>query len=165
MSTALASQIPLLVYHQITTLFDLHPFNGVRNDRPAERWAEAGVNGILMSLAPIGFAFRISGLMKFGVVYYFVLFAVEIVIWWIPYLIVPKGIWRRAYNGALAVATSNFESGDTLTHWEAIYRRIYAGTISFLPERSGRVRPNLEHTLLHVATLTTALLTLKAVYP
>jgi len=31
MTLVIFSQIVLLAYHQITTGFDLHPFNGVRN--------------------------------------------------------------------------------------------------------------------------------------
>jgi hypothetical protein len=80
----------LLAYHQITTLVDLYPFNGARNYSGRERLAELGVNGVLMSLAPIGFVFESHGLMLYGVIYYFVLFAIEIIIWWIPYFAVPS---------------------------------------------------------------------------
>jgi hypothetical protein len=60
----------LLAYHQFTTLFDFFPFNGSRNYSWKEKLAEAGGNGILMILPPIGFGFNIHGLMIFGVVYY-----------------------------------------------------------------------------------------------
>jgi hypothetical protein len=110
----LGCQLALLVYHQVTTLFDFYPFNGSRNYARHEKLAEAGVNGVLMSLPPIGFGFHIRGLMTFGVVYYFVLFSVELIIWWVPYLTEPAGRWRVIYNRLLACATSNFEKGDTL---------------------------------------------------
>jgi hypothetical protein len=152
-------QLVLLAYHQVTTLFNFFPFNGARNYTGKQKLAEAGSNGILMSLAPIGFGFHIRGLMIFGVIYYFVLFAVELVIWWIPYLTVPGGRWRQIYNRLLAYATSNFEKGDTLDNWIAIYNRLHRGTITILPIRANRPVPNLEHTLLHAGTLVTALVT------
>jgi hypothetical protein len=157
-------QLALLVYHQVTTLFDFYPFNGSRNYTRKEKLAEAGSNGVLMSLAPVGFGFHIKGLMNFGVVYYFVLFAVEIIIWWIPYLTVPSGRWRGIYNRLLAGATSNFDAGDTLEHWKGIYRRLHFGTITVLPPRDDRPVPNLEHTILHVLTLITALVTATAYF-
>src|SRR5258708_7534410 len=102
MSSAVLCQLLLLVYHQGTTLVDLYPFNGVRHHTGRERFAEAGVNAILMSLAAIGFALQIHGLMLFGAIYYFVLFAIELLIWWIPCLTVPTGRWRILYNRLLA---------------------------------------------------------------
>jgi hypothetical protein len=159
---ALFSQLALLVYHQVTTLFDFYPFNSARNYRRKEKLAEAGTNLVLMGLAPIGFAFHIRGLMIYGSVYYFILFAIEIVIWWIPYFTVPSGNWRRIYNVLLACSTSNFTPGDTLDHWCEIYNRLHRGTIKFLPARGNRPVPNIEHTILHALTLTTAILTLAA---
>ena len=42
-------------------------------------------------LAPLGFALNVHALKVYGVIYYFVLFALEIVIWWIPYACTPRG--------------------------------------------------------------------------
>src|SRR5580698_7251181 len=117
----LCCQVGLILYHQITTLFDFYPFNGARHYTGKEKLAEAGSNFILMSLAPIGFGFQIRGLMIFGVIYYFFLFAVEIIIWWIPYLTVPAGRWRNIYNRMLGYSTSSFKEGDTLNHWCEIH--------------------------------------------
>ena len=64
MLLAVTCQIVLLIYHQFTTFFDLHPFNGTKFYSPRERVIEMGVNAILMTLAPVGF-FRIHGLMLF----------------------------------------------------------------------------------------------------
>jgi hypothetical protein len=158
-STAVATQLVLLVYHQLTTLVDLYPFNGVRNYTVTERYIEAGVNAFLMSLPILGFSLGITGLMWFGVIYYPLLFVMELTIWWVPYLCEPRGTMRRTYNLLLAVATSNFASRDALNDWQIVYRRIYPGTISILPLKEGRIVPNLEHTLLHLWTLITALLT------
>lgn len=164
MSVALALQIALLAYHQVTTGVDLHPFNGARNYSAAERRAEMAANGLLMGLAPIGFAFDIRWLMVYGAYYYFVLLAVEIVVWWIPYLCAPRGRWRTIYNGVLAVATSNFAPGDTLGHWLAIHERLHRETLAFLPRRAGRITPNLEHVILHLLTLVTAVVTFRSVH-
>jgi hypothetical protein len=155
----LVCQLGLLAYHQLTTHLDLFPFNGAKHYSRGEKLAEAGVNFVLMSLPPIGIVFEIHALIVFGVVYYFVLFGIEIWIWWIPYFTVPAGRWRAVYNRVLAVATSNFEPGDTLGHWRNIYDRIHRGTVTFLPDRPGRIVPNLEHTLLHILTLMTAVVT------
>jgi len=157
--SAIFCQLLLLVYHQVTTLFDFFPFNGARHLDRRERFAECSVNGLLMILPPIGFGFHVRWLMTFGLIYYFVLFAIEIVIWWIPYLTTPSGRWRGVYNRLLSLAASNFEKGDTLNRWEAIHRRLYQDTISFLPNRRGGIVPNLEHVILHGWTLLTALLT------
>ncbi len=69
MARILFCQLALLVYHQLTTLLDFFPFNGSRHYPRKEKLAEAGGNGILMSLAPIGFGFHIRGLMINGVIY------------------------------------------------------------------------------------------------
>ena len=162
MLLALACQIVLLIYHQVTTLVDLHRFNGVRYTQRRERYAEAGVNFVLMGLAPVGYALHNHGLMLYGAIYYVVLFAIEIVIWWIPYFTWPAGAWRRAYNVALSLATSSFEPGDTLDRWRAVHERIHGSTVFVLPRKSGRIVPNLEHMLLHAWTLVAALATLHA---
>ena len=39
---AILCQMVLLAYHQVTTLVDLHPFNGARNYSRRERLAELG---------------------------------------------------------------------------------------------------------------------------
>jgi hypothetical protein len=155
----LVCQFGLLAFHQVTTLVNLSPFNGARHYSRGEKVAEAGVNGVLMSLPPIGTLFDIHGLILFGVIYYFVLFGIEIWIWWIPYFTVPAGRWRAIYNRVLALATSNFEPGDTLDHWRNVYDRIHRGTVTILPDRPSRIVPNLEHTLLHALTLITAVVT------
>lgn len=159
MTAAFVSQLVLLAYHQITTWFDFFPFNGARAYSRKEKIAEAGTNAVLMSLGPIGYGFRIKGLMTFGVVYYFVLFAIELLIWWVPYFSVPSGLWRSVYNRLLSFATSNFEPGDTLAHWTASYQRLHRNTLTLLPAREDRPVPNLEHTILHAWTVVTAVLT------
>jgi hypothetical protein len=155
-------QVGLLVFHQVTTLVDFFPFNGSRNYSRTEKWLEAGVNGVLMLLPPLGFAFHIRGLMIFGLVYYFVLFGIELLIWWVPYLTTLSGRSRVIYNYLLACATLDFEKGDPLARWQAAYNRLHRGTITFLPARSDRPVPNLEHVILHAWTLCTAIVTAAA---
>lgn len=162
MTFTVVCQLLLLAYHQVTTLIDFHPFNGARHYSRNEKWAEAGTNAVLMSLAPIGFALHVGPLMTFGAYYYFVLFGVELIIWWVPYLTAPAGAWRWVYNRALSVSTSDFSKGDTLGHWTAVYHRIHQGTITLLPARGDRPVPNVEHMILHALTLATALVTLHA---
>ena len=152
-------QVLLVVYHQVMTLIDFFPFNGSRNYTRTEKLLECVVNGALMLLPPIGFAFHIRALRSFGVVYYFVLFIIELLIWWVPYLTVPSGRWRGIYNRLLSFATSNFEEGDTLDRWRDTYNRLHRGTITVLPAQGERPVPNLEHTILHAWTLITALAT------
>ena len=156
---ALFCQIVLLVYHQLTTNFDFFSSNGARNYSVKEKLAEAGSNFVLMALAPLGFAFHVHALMFYGVIYYFLLFAAELIIWWVPYFTVPVGSWRGIYNFLLSCATSNFEAGDTLTHWTAVHERLHGGTMTILPLRQGRPVPNLEHMILHAWTFITAMVT------
>ena len=135
---AMALQILLLVYHQVTTLFDFYPFNGVRFYTAKEQWQECAVNGILMVLPIIGFGSRITHLMRFGAVYYFVLLAVELKIWWVPYLFGASEKWRRDHG------------------------RIHAGTVTVLPPIKSHPIPNLEHLILQALTVLTAIATLLA---
>jgi len=162
LQVALTCQVMLLVYHQLTTFVDLFPFNGARFYARREKVIEMGVNLILMGLAIAGYMFGIAGLMLYGVIYYFLLFGIELVIWWIPYFFQPQGAARRLYNAALAIGTSDFAPGDTLRRWQAVFVRIHARTLTVLPARPGRITPNLEHTILHALTLVTALATLCA---
>jgi hypothetical protein len=161
-NAALACQVVLLAYHQVTTLFDLHPFNGVRRASRAERFTEAGVNAILMSLAPLGFALGVRPLMLYGVIYYFVLFFFELVIWWIPYFSAPSGRWLRAYNFLLSVATTSFGERDPLASWTDRHVRLHSATITLLRHGRGPIVPNLEHMILHAWTAVTATATLAA---
>ncbi len=162
LAPVLVSQVGLLLYHQVTTLVDLAPFNGSRHHTFKERLAEAGTNALLMSLAPIGYALQIRSLMIFGVAYYFALFAIEIIIWWVPYLSVPSGRWRTVYNRLLSIGTMNSHAGDTLDHWLAVHHRLHSDTLTVLPRIPQRMVPNLEHLILHLWTAITAVIT--AVY-
>jgi hypothetical protein len=162
MRVAVLCQLLLFAYHQTTTLVDLYPFNGVRNSSQRERFIEAGINALLMCLAPIGFIFGIRSLMLYGVVYYFVLLLFELIIWWVPYFTRPEGRWRAPYNLALALATTAFAQKDPLADWSARHIRVHEGTVTPLRRGKGPILPNLEHIILHFWTAITALVTLEA---
>ncbi len=132
MSPTLGLQIGLLAYHQFTTWCDLYPFNGSRFYTRSEKFAEATMNGVLMSLPVVGFGVGIAGLKTFGFFYYFILFAVELATWWAPYLIGPTPKWR-----------------DT-------FARVFSNTWHVLPGPKLRPRPNVEHLILMALTATTA---------
>jgi hypothetical protein len=134
-------QIALLLYHQVTTLFDFFPFNGVRFYSRKETFMEAGVNLVLMSLPVVGFIGHMPFLMKYGVVYYFVLFSVECATWWAPYFLGPSPKGLECYN------------------------RIHRQTITWVPRRGDNPAPNLEHLILMALTLLTAVATLLAFRP
>src|SRR5262249_17277080 len=82
----------------------------------------------------------------------------------VPYFFEPQGKWRRLYNFALSLSTSNFQSVDTLSHWLKVHERLHAGTLTMTPARPGRLVPNAELTLLHAWTLVTAVVSFAAVY-
>jgi hypothetical protein len=159
---ALACQVALLAYHQVTTFADFFPFNGARFYSKRERMAEMGVNALLMGLAIVGCWRGDRVLVVYAVAYYFVLFALELVIWWVPYFSHPRGTWRRVYNGALAIGTSDFSRGDTLSRWLVAHDRIHGKTVTPLNRRPGHITPNLEHIILHGMTLVTAVATARA---
>jgi hypothetical protein len=162
MRVAVVCPLLLLTYHQITTLVDLYPFNGVRNSSARERFIEASINALLMCLAPLGFIYGIRSLMLYGVVYYFFLFLLELITWWIPYFTRPKGRWHAPYNFALTLATTDFGHKDALSDWSARHNRMHKGTFTPLRPGKGPILPNLEHIILHCLTAITALVTLAA---
>jgi hypothetical protein len=138
LAVAVTLQIVHVLYHQVTTLLDFFPFNGVRFYSTREKILEAGINLVLMSLPPIGFIFRIHSLMTFGVVYYFVLLTIEFFTWWKPY-----------FFGASQ-------------KWIDIHSHIHSQTITVLPRRRNNPAPNLEHLILDSLSFLTAIATLAA---
>jgi hypothetical protein len=77
---------------------------------------------------------------------------------------VPSGWWRRIYNALLALATFDLSGGDVLDRWLAVHHRLHSATVTVLPRWPNRINPNLEHMLLHLWTLVTAVVTWRAVY-
>jgi len=138
LAAALALQLVHLVYHQVTTLFDFFPFNGVRFSSRREQHIESAVNLVLMGFPPLGFMLRVPFLMELGVVCYFVTLGGECATWWAPY-----------FFGASP-------------KWQEIYSRVQGRTITVIPRHGKNPTPNLEHLILMALTLATAVTTLVA---
>lgn len=136
MKIVITFQVLLLLYHQITTIFDFFPFNSARFYSAKEKLIECLVNFILMGLPIVGFLTLNNTLMNFAVVYYFILFLIELKTWWIPYFIKPTEEWKEEYS------------------------RLHSKTIIVLPGIKDNPVPNLEHCILHGLTLITAMVTL-----
>jgi hypothetical protein len=132
---ALIFQLGLLVFHQVTTLFDFYPFNNVRHYTFKERLIECSVNGSMMAIPMIGFAFSIGWMRVAALVIYPVLLVGEYLNWWQHYLFGPTEAWQKTYD------------------------RLFRHTITVLPPIKNHPVPNLEHTLLHSLTLLTTILT------
>lgn len=125
----IAIQLLLLVYHQLTILVDVYPFNNVRHYTIKERITECAVNGVVMLLPVIGFAANIRWLMTASLVIYPVLLTGEYVSWWHPYFFGPSVAWQQTYN------------------------RLFKQTIIVLPAIKNHPVPNLEHCILHGLTI------------
>lgn len=138
MTVAISLQLLLLVYYQLTTRYDFHPFNGVRFWQPGERYTEAAINFTLMVLPLPGYLFNISSLMRFGAVFYFILFAREIASWFVPY-----------FFGASA-------------KWQDVYSRVQGRTITLIPPRGQNPTPNFGHLILMALTVGTGIATFTA---
>lgn len=138
MKLALALQLILLVYHQVTTRFDFYPFNGARFAKPRERQIEAGINFAFMAWPPAGFAFGSRGIMESATYFFFILLACIIATWFIPYF---------------------FGASDK---WQEIFSRVQGRTLMVLPKRGDNPNPNLEHLILMALTIVTAVVTLAA---
>ena len=135
---AIALQIIHLLYHQVTTLFDFFPFNGVRLSSWQLRLTDAGTAFVPMVISPVGFIFHYQPLMEIGVVCNFIILGGEIATWWIPYFFGPSPKWLEIYN------------------------KTHRQTITVIPRRGSNPVMNLEHLILMVLTLLTAVVTLIA---
>jgi len=130
---AITLQIISLLYHQITTLFDFFPFNGVRFYSRREKLADAISGLIVMAIAPIGFIFHVPFLMELGLVCYCIGIGGWVATWLIPYFFGPSAKWLE------------------------IYSKVHRQTITVLPRRGSNPVANLEHLILLIlALLTTA---------
>lgn len=133
--TAVFFQLLLLVYHQTTTLFDLYPFNNVRNYPLRLKLAECLVNGIIMAVPPAGYLFGLPWA-KGAAPWVYVGIAIGAWFsWYQKYFFRPTPAQQREYD------------------------QIFRPTIQVLPDVQGRPRPNLEHVILHAILLITLALT------
>ena len=131
----IALQIILVVYHQLTTLVDLYPFNNVRSYTVKERLLECLVNGVVMVVPPVGYIFGIRWMIIASLIIYPALLAGEYLNWWKHYFFQSSQEWLKTYN------------------------RIFKETIIVLPPIKNNPVPNFEHTILHSLTLVTTIVT------
>lgn len=143
MPAALVAQIATLLFHQTTTNLDLYPFNNIRGYSRRERAVEAAVNGVVM-LLPVGLLLvdRPATVVASAVLLT-LLFCMELAMWWLPY----------ATGRAIPALTQGEEP------WSVVHRRLFAETVTVLPQVRDHPTPNLEHTLLHALTGLAAVLT------
>ncbi|HJW18292.1 hypothetical protein [Flavisolibacter ginsengisoli] len=131
----LVTQLLLVAYHQATTLFDLYPFNNVRDYSVKERLTECLINGITMIMPFIGFYFHVAWMMMAAIIIYPALLIAEYFNWWQPYLFGASEPWQKVYD------------------------RLFRSTIIVLPAVKKNPVPNLEHLILHGLTLITCIVT------
>jgi hypothetical protein len=140
---ALGLQVLTLVFHQVTTHLDLHPFNNIRLYGRKERLTEASVNGAVMALPILLLVVDRPVTVLVSAVLFTLLFAMEVLMWWLPYV----------SGRSLPALTQGDET------WEQMHARVFASTVTVLPQIRSHPTPNLEHTLLHTCTLLAALAT------
>jgi hypothetical protein len=132
---AIGLQVALLLFHQVTTLVDIYPFNNVRRYTLSERLMECSVNGVLMVVPIVGFVCHFGWMAVAALIIYPVLLLGEYLAWWRPYFFGPTAAWQKTYD------------------------LVFRPTIKVLPPIKNHPVPNLEHTLLHGLTLLTTILT------
>lgn len=137
----LAIQVFALFYHQLTTRCDLFPFNGVRYYSVEERRKEALVNGIMMVIPIILSATKIPVLIGVSAVIWSFIGLGAILNWWFPYV--------------TGIAVYKMPNNET---WSNVHERIFSKTTHILPYIKNNPRPNLEHVILHVFIVGSAVL-------
>jgi hypothetical protein len=140
---ALGLQVLTLVFHQLTTHLDLHPFNNVRHYSRKERLTEGSVNGAVMLLPVVLLLVDRPVTVTISAVLFSMLFVMELLMWWLPYV----------SGASLPVLTQGDET------WDQMHARVFASTVTVLPRIRSHPTPNLEHTLLHACTLAAAVAT------
>ncbi|ANY69022.1 hypothetical protein BBD42_22950 [Paenibacillus sp. BIHB 4019] len=133
-------QLTTFSYHQLTTRFDFYPFNGIRHYSAKERRNEALINGIVMAV-PVMLTFARTPLwIGIGGLIWTLVLVGAILNWWLPYV-----------SGVTVYKMPNNET------WQQVYDRIFSKTIILLPSIKNNPRPNLEHIILHVLILSSAI--------
>lgn len=130
MTLAFLFSVILLVYHQITTIVPMYPWNDVKKYTRVEILQEASSNGSLMILASIYLFYKTYSFPK---IYFPVLLAVEFYIWWIPYF-----LGKRTKRNRTAEVSKD--------------------TLKILPPIKNHPIPDCNHLVLHLLTLVTTLL-------
>lgn len=132
-------QVATLLYHQVTTRCDFYPFNGVRYYTAQERRNEALINGIIM-IIPILLTFTHSTVwIGIGALLWSLVVVGAVFSWWLPY--------------TTGIEVFKYPNQET---WPQVYERIFSTTITILPHIRSNPRPNLEHMILHVLIIGSA---------
>lgn len=130
---AIALQILLFIYFEITTLVNLYPWNDLSKYSFRERMIEATTNGIVIILGLGLFFTKIKGLMILSVIIWFVFLFMQLLTWWIPYL---TGRHLKQFSRAL-------------------YDTHFQETFKLLPPIKNHIVPDAQHNVLQIITLAT----------
>jgi hypothetical protein len=124
----------LLIYHQVTTVVPLFPWNDVQKYSWKELLAEAGTNGLLMGCGAWCLIAGNSGFYHYyPLIYYPFLMCGEIIQWWIPY-----------FSDNFSKSKVNFD-----------YDRLFGRTMKLIPHKPGKRTPDANHIVLHFITVVT----------
>lgn len=136
-SVAVVFTLLLLIYHQVTTVVPLFPWNDVEKYSKKELLAEAGTNGLLMGLGALSIIVGNTGFFHYyPLIYYPFLFCGECIQWWIPY-----------FFSSFANSKINFP-----------YETLFARTTKLIPHKPGKRTPDANHIVLHFITIVTIII-------
>jgi hypothetical protein len=133
----LAFAIFMLIYHQVTTMISIFPWNDTSKYTKKEIIIEAGSNGLLMGIGVICLLLANKGFFHFYPLFYYpFLFAGEIFQWWLPF----------------------FSDKFSKMRLEDEYEIRFSRTTKIFKSRNGKHLPDANHTFLHVLTVITLIL-------
>lgn len=138
---AIALQILLFIYFEVTTLVDLYPWNDLRKYSLQEKLLEATVNGFIILTAIALFVTNIKWLMILSVIIWLVHFVMQLLTWWMPYL---TGKHLKQFSRTL---------------YDAHFRE----TIKILPPIKDHIIPDAQHNVLQLLSLITLVLSTLAI--
>lgn len=130
---ALSMAILLLIYHQLTTLVPMFPWNDVGKYSTKELVLEAGINGVLMFIGVLSILATKKILYWYALFYYPMLFVGECVDWWIPFFSKSFAIKRKIWD----------------------YEKHFGHTLKIIPHIPGKHTPDANHIVLHIITIIT----------
>lgn len=113
-----------LLYHQITTIFDLYPFNNIKSYTRTQQLLECVSCAFAMGIPVLATLFGGKVLAGVSVVLFVLLLMGEYFTWWRPYFFGPSELWKTVYN------------------------KKFKSTIIILPTIKDHPIPNLEHLIL-----------------
>lgn len=138
---AVALQILLFIYFEVTTLMNLFPWNDLTKYSPKEKLLEATVNGITIIVGLVLFVTKIKWLMVISVVLWFIFLLMQLLTWWMPYL-----------------------TGKHLKQFpRELYDTHFRDTIKILPPIKNHIIPDAQHIVLQIISLATFIASLIAV--